>query len=440
LWLSPYAPLLTIDLINSARQVLQDSKKDLLKPVRHVKKRIYRKDNQTTLKTFFEAELESFIVESNIFTLLRTELLLNNSERKLSILPWPIEHDLLNIETYQDWWVCEKLLTRKRIVFRVIGNNKVGMGHIYRALTLAHEITDHELLFVCDCNDSVVVNKLAGYDYWLGIYNPEEVVQKIIGLQPDLVINDILSTTREDVVPFQKNGIKVVNFEDVGEGASLSDMTVNELYDYPVISGKNIFWGSNYFFIRDEFLGTEPHIFHKDVNTILLAFGGTDQLNLSSKIYHHIKKFCKERDIFINIVVGPGYECFSKLEQDTKGMEGVMLTKSTGVISNIMQKSQIAITSNGRTVYELAHMNIPSIVISQHERENTHTFSDIENGFLPQGVYKEGYTEKAVLDSLIKLIDDIDYRYIFHNRMKHFEFNSNKKNVLKKIFNILESS
>ena len=53
---------------------------------------------------------------------------------------------------------------KKKNTFRVIGNKTIGMGHIYRALTLAHEITDHEVLFVCD-EESEIVVALTGMEY-----------------------------------------------------------------------------------------------------------------------------------------------------------------------------------------------------------------------------------------------------------------------------------
>ena len=38
----------------------------------------------------------------------------------------------------------------KRIIFWIIGNQEVGLGHIYRAVTLALELRNHEVLFVTD--------------------------------------------------------------------------------------------------------------------------------------------------------------------------------------------------------------------------------------------------------------------------------------------------
>ena len=94
-----------------------------------------------------------------------------------------------------------------------------------------------------------------------------------------------------------------------------------------------------------------------------------------------MKKFRKYK-IFIQIVTGPGYRGFTHLEKIVSQTSGVSLTHATGVISSMMESADIAITSNGRTVYELAHMNIPGIVIPQHEREETHSFAQEQNGFI----------------------------------------------------------
>jgi spore coat polysaccharide biosynthesis predicted glycosyltransferase SpsG/CMP-N-acetylneuraminic acid synthetase len=430
LLLSPYAPLLTTDQINSAVKALRDSKKDLLKPSKKVKRHLYDENNQSTFESLFGDVLETHSIESKAFTLMRTKLLQSSADQKQTVLSWPIDNDLIEIESYQDWWVCEKLLTRKRIVFRVIGNEEVGMGHIYRALALAHEITDHEILFVSDSDNTVAVNKLAGYDYWMGIYEVGMVVENIIKLKPDLVVNDILSTSKMDVLPFQKEGIKVINFEDLGKGAKLADLTINELYDEAQFEGDNILWGHQYFFVRDEFNDAKQHRFKNRVDSILLTFGGTDQHDLTRRTYHAIRELCKSRNIQVHIVVGAGYVNFDQLKAELKDETAVTLTNATGVISYIMEQSHLAIVSNGRTLYELAHMNIPAIVISQHKRENTHSFACEENGFVLIGLFEKEHSKLEITKQLTRLLDDDAYRHQLFERTRKYRFDTNKKKVI----------
>jgi len=436
--LSPYAPLVETETYTKALSALVESDKDILKPYKHVNRRIFDNNGQNKLQGLFDSQKETHKIESKAFIFLKSKVFLENTKTNHSVFIWPVQNDLFEIESYQDWWVCEKLLQRKRIVFRIIGNNKIGTGHIYRALSLAHEITDHEILFVCDTENSEVVNKLAGYEYWLSCYKYDEIVESIITLKPDLVINDILSTSKNDVYPLKKMGIKVVNFEDIGAGTKYADMVINELYEEPIFEGDHILWGSQYFFIRDEFTNARAHRFKKQLDTILLTFGGTDQNDLTSKIFYSIKDFCSKYGIQVHIVTGSGYANFNKLKTEVDGMDNVKLTKATGVISSIMEKAQIAIVSNGRTVYELSHMNIPSIVISQHKREDTHNFACEENGFLYQGVYKNGHTEKLVLDSLHKLFFDTDFRKKLFAKTTFHNFSANKKRVLAKIIALIE--
>ena len=96
-----------------------------------------------------------------------------------------------------------------------------------------------------------------------------------------------------------------------------------------------------------------------------------------------------------------------------------------------MEQSQLAVTSNGRTVYELAHMNIPAIVIPQHKREMSHAFACEANGFLSLEEYVEGETEEHVAKALIKLLDDEIYRRKFFDRTRLFRFINNKQRVVK---------
>jgi len=437
IFLSPYAPLLSVSTINLALSDLIKSKKIALKPFKEVTRHLYDGANQSGFDTLFGDKQEIHKIELKSFSLLTGNYFINDFEDQVGILEWPIKNDIFEIESHKDWWVCEKLIDRKKIIFRVVGNQTIGMGHIYRALSLAHEITNHEVLFVCDIQSDSVVNAMNNYNYWLGIYDSSKIVQSMIDLKPDLVINDILSSDESDILPFKRIGVKTINFEDLGPGGRLSDLTINELYDVPLYNSENTLWGHDYFFIRDEFNSARPHIFENNIKKIMLSFGGTDQHNLTYKVYEIIRKLCAENKIDIHIVTGPGYKNHKILQKQIKGDTGVFLTQATGVISNIMEKCQLAIVSNGRTVYELAHMNIPSIVISQHEREAEHTFALEENGFLNIGLYRKASFNNLIEKNLLKLINNKNFRHkLFLNTMK-YSFQANKQKVLNSIDQLL---
>ena len=197
-------------------------------------------------------------------------------------------------------------------------------------------------------------------------------------------------------------------------------------------------WGRNYFFVRDEFTSARPHEFQEKVDAVLLAFGGTDQHDLSRKIYRAIRALCDEYGAEIHIVTGPGYKGYNELAKEVSTNNSVFLTHATGVISSIMEKTQLAITTNGRTVYELAHMNIPSIVISQHDRERTHAFAREKNGVVSVGLYREGVTEGRTMTELERLFLDLGHRKKLYDHISSFEFSTNKEKVLDLMYELLD--
>ncbi len=328
-------------------------------------------------------------------------------------------------------------MKQKRIIFNVIGSIEIGMGHIYHALSLAHEITDHEIIFVCNEKYEIAVEQIALMDY--KVISTKNVLKTIISLNPDLVINDILNTEVEYVKALKKNEIKVINFEDLGTGSLHADLVINELYDTPQLKGNNFLWGYKYLTLRDEFEEATPHEFEKKVTSVLITFGGTDQNNLTLLTLKSIIQLAQTNKIKIYIVCGSGYHFKEELEIyiNNHKYKNIELTFSIGVISKIMEKTQIAFSSNGRTVYELADMNIPSVIISHHNRENTHTFPTLEKGFINLGLYNQKNLSSLIKDKFEKLILDKEYRKLLFLNIIGYNFRNNKQSLVQKILEIL---
>jgi len=437
--ISPYAPLLRKKTLTDAITKFSGSDEDLLKPITFKKFGATSLNEKSPLSFLFKIRKKNFSLTSESFSLIRSKLIFQNREYKPKISNFEINYNLSEINSYEDWWICEKLLQRKKILIRVVGDKKLGLGHVFRCLSIAHEITDHSIEFITTKNNQLAIQKLAKSGYSCIVSTAKAIERDILNYNPDLVLNDILNTSEPYVVKLKKNKIKIVNFEDLGLGAKFSTLTINELYDKPLIRSGNILWGNKYFFLRDEFNDARKNRWNNAVKSLLLTFGGTDQNNYSQIIYSEIKEFCKENNIFLNIVTGPGYKHFDKLNELVSQDDNAMLTRSTGIISSIMETCQLAIISNGRTVYELAHMNIPAIVISHHIRETTHKFSCAENGFVSVGIFEKGETEKIVKQELESLVFSASRRKKLQSKMKKFDFIKNKKKIIRKISNILKS-
>jgi len=442
LLLSPYVPLMKADELQCAYKEYREHDTELMIPVSTTKLRLFENGPRRLVQHMHDNLDRELVSESHAFLIFRTSLLQQPGECFIEPFVYPLTRRFPEISSYEDWWLCEKLINRRRIVFRVIGDKTVGMGHIFRSLALAHEITDHEIRFVCDTESEVAASKLAGYDYWLGIYPKEDIEDAILRLQPDIVINDMLNTEASYIRRLKKNDVRVVNFEDLGSGAAEADLTINELYDDKIIPGDNILWGCKWFFVRDEFTDARPRRFQSRVKRLLIAFGGTDPSDYTRLVLQDILKYCANSAIDIDVITGEGYGHIQELEALVSVTEkpSIRYTHATGVMSHLMEQADIAICSNGRTVYELAHMNIPAIVLSHNEREKTHRYACEANGFIPLGLYKDDTTKDKLLEVLHHLIVNTDYRREFYNALKGAHFTQNKRRVVSKILSLLDEA
>ena len=103
-----------------------------------------------------------------------------------------------------------------------------------------------------------------------------------------------------------------------------------------------------------------------------------------------------------------------------------------------MEDTSIAISSNGRTIFELAQMNIPSIVVSSNKRELKHDFSNTENGFINLGLFNDEVFNKINL-AFNELINNEKLRRSMHEKLMRFNFLKNKKKLFKIINNLIEN-
>ena len=298
------------------------------------------------------------------------------------------EEESTDIDNSIDWVICENILRKKKIVFRCDGYKELGMGHIYHCLTLAYNLTGHDVIFVTNKNHLEGLNKIAESNMkYITIENDEQFFDFLEKYKPDIVVNDCLDTTEEYIKKIKMLSKKVVTIEDLGEGAKYADIIINALYDNKRYN--NEYCGEEYVCLRNEFLISRPKEFSPEVKEVLILFGGTDPSNLTKKIYNMIKEnYSKYPNIHYNFITGIGYDCEkNEIIQDEE--KNISVLKNVSNISEYMSSADLAFTSQGRTVYELASMGVPSIVMAQNERETLHKFAQMTNGFMNLGLGKD---------------------------------------------------
>ena len=339
----------------------------------------------------------------------------------------------LDIDDPKDWWIAKKFLTMKNIIIRVDGYRKIGLGHIYRCITLANSLIEHNVLFILSSKSKLGINKIRYTNFKYKVIDHEDDIIEIINeFKCDIIINDILDTSLNYMKKIRNMNLRICNFEDLGEGSKLADIVINDLYEKKN-NLDNFFWGSKYYFLRDEFLYTQSNDINKEVKNILITFGGTDPLNLTKKTYDIVKKNNNEK-INYNFLLGMGYFDFDGIEEDSRKHKNINIFKDVKFVSKLMKKNDLAISSQGRTMYELASLNIPSILIAQNERELNHEFGYERNGFINLGL-GSNLKDSQLLENLEFLITNYEKRKEMINKLKKTDLKNNINRVIKLILN-----
>ena len=319
---------------------------------------------------------------------------------------WVISNEeAIDIDDASDWQICENLLSRKRIVLRAHGHRNIGMGHIYHALTLYYNLTGHEVMFVTSSAFSEGVSKLQSCFVPLTLLDTDqEFFSFLEAYKPDIVVNDCLDTTAEYIQEVKSRCPRVVTIEDQGEGAELADVVINALYDEDIPCTINAYYGQKYACLRDEFVIATPSPFRQEVENVLILFGGTDPSDLTSLLYQTVSEIGEQYpSITFTFLTGFGYDAVAH-GVTTQKDKHIYVVNDAKHVSDYMHDADLAVTSQGRTLYELATMGVPAIVMAQNKREQLHHFANMQNGFLNIGLGQEVQSDtlKRTLDWLIR--------------------------------------
>ena len=310
----------------------------------------------------------------------------------------------IDIDTYEDWNLCEYHLKRRTILFVVTGRKDIGLGHVFRSLQIANDILNHRLIFLLEKGSELGFGIIKNKHYEVYIQKHENLTDDIKKIKPDIVINDILDTNEAYMLELKKTDIKTINFEDIGIGSRSANLVFNALYPDKFIDA-DYYFGHEYFMARDEFLLSSKKQIEEKVSQVLITFGGTDPNNYTLKILDSIYEYCQNKQINIEVILGLGYTEKASLSK----FKNVNILQDVKNISDYMLKADIIFSSAGRTVYEIACIGTPSIILSQNERENTHLFAREENGFVNLGL-AINYANDKLLKQFIQLSNDVELR------------------------------
>jgi spore coat polysaccharide biosynthesis predicted glycosyltransferase SpsG len=199
-----------------------------------------------------------------------------------------------------------------------------------------------------------------------------------------------------------------------------------------------VYEGSDYFFIRDEFLEENPKEFSEECRNIMIMFGGADPSDLTGRLYNICKELHgKLPDISFHFITGFAYSKKDKIK--TLPDMNIFVHNDVKRVSLFMKDSDLAITSQGRTIFELASMGVPAIVLAQNEREAEHVFAGIQNGFINLGIGEET-DDETVISTIGWLISTPNVRKEMRKLQLQKDFSKGHERVIRLILDDVDEN
>ncbi|SCY86636.1 UDP-2,4-diacetamido-2,4,6-trideoxy-beta-L-altropyranose hydrolase [Alkaliphilus peptidifermentans] len=307
-----------------------------------------------------------------------------------------------------------------RVAIRADGNSRIGLGHITRTIALGDKLIQKNCKIIYITRDVREVldilkddnYKVVGIDSRLEISEEVNQINSIIDKEKiDIFIGDSFNIDGEYIKGLKQISKFVVILDNLRNmnikadliinGSIYADSLVEDLEKY----NQRALLGTKYLILRDQFKNCKKRIVNKSVKNILITMGGADPLNLTPKIVRLINEI--DKNLIVNVVLGSAFQNIEVLEELSEKIPQVSLHYNVNNMAELMSISDIAISAGGITLYELAAVGTPTIVITQ-----------AYNQILPTNVFSEKGIVKNLGDG--NKLQDATFIEVFEELLSNY--------------------
>ena len=326
--------------------------------------------------------------------------------------------------------MTKKISKAKKVIIRVDGSPKVGLGHLMRCKVIAQALVEKGIKVIIVTKQAnlnfreilkglmqcciVEINENLGYED-----DARNIVQIAKSHNSNLIITDV--STDENV----KNINQYAKFYQALAKSKLNVVVIDDLeaVDYPFkvhiipYYGADILKyqkhnetkyliGSKFYVFREEFYRLEgvKHL-AKKVNNVLITLGGADKSNLTVELYDEIKK---EFNYDVRVVIGPYFSDESVLKIQNKSIGRFNFDE----IDKGIFWADIVITGIGLTRYEVMLVGTPCICVTTDNLDIYKNDQLVASSFVQHFRIRDGNYEEV-----IHFISTLDNNYSMRKKI-----------------------
>lgn len=283
---------------------------------------------------------------------------------------------------------------------RADGNEKIGMGHIMRCLSIAEALRRQgaEVLFLTADEKPVKLIEERGFaaKILFTYYDEMEVeLPQLLSIfmgdggsaqqeKPKILVDSYFVT--EFYLRNLGLSAKVILMDDEKRAVYPCDGLVNyNIYgktlgyeeEYP--SNTKLFLGCGYMPLREQFRDRSYEVRDK-AERVLLTTGGGDGCHMALAVAGRLLSEGREKTgLTWHIVCGPYQPDTEELEKLAAGNGMLQIHKNMTDLSELMGNCDIAVSAAGSTLYELCSIGVPTVgfYFAENQRKNMEEFGKL---------------------------------------------------------------
>jgi spore coat polysaccharide biosynthesis predicted glycosyltransferase SpsG/2-C-methyl-D-erythritol 4-phosphate cytidylyltransferase len=413
------------DAIRAAVEKLLQGGFDSVLSVSEERELRWRAEGETLVPLFDRAgrreEQAPVYKENGAVVALRREVLDRDTRfgERVSFLPLD-KRAGFTVRDLDDFWMAERLLREPRVLFRVDGSTEMGMGHVYRSLAIADALRDTSrasVAFLMTARHSEGLKTVAQYGYPVRLAGEASLgtyLELIRDYAPDILINDLPGLDAAYLEELSHLGTTTVNLVD-----TLDDLERTEAYAQVIVSvmseeretPENFYGGPAYAILRRHFRDTaKQKEIRAEPRLVVLTFGGSDPQGLTLKAARALSGLGEGLEVVA--VAGPAFSYQREFEalQASLGRRVPLMKQLEGHIADLMFEADLVLCSGGMTVYEIAALGTPGLVLAQNTREEARMRAFARRGSIEFLGLGTALGEAEIAERTRSLLADVDAR------------------------------
>lgn len=316
------------------------------------------------------------------------------------------------------------------------GGEAIGFGHLTRCISIyqAFEKRGMRARFIIN-GDKTVKGLMKNIRHeifdWIG---EKERLLEIIKNKADLVIVDSYLAELSLYKKISGLGKTTVYIDDSNRLPYPKGIVVNatvyaKKLDFRKNPSSTYLLGKDYALFRKEFWDIPAKKINRKVSIMLVFLGGTDSRNLTVSVLKQLGK--KFPDLNKIAIIGKG----TGKRQNRADRTKLLFGPDAKTIRKIMLSSDIAITTGGLTLYELAKTGVPAVAVAAAENQMMSIRTLDDSGLIS---YAGSWKDKGLMEKIANCVDRLQPYGLRHRRSARLRKLFNKDSTLRLADKLIE--